>query len=381
MTWLIESTCISSGRYSPSAPRERVDVPVQRMVVGDPVDILAGLGDEVVGGSEDPLQVVVVPSHDQERCLDSGDAGIGDVAIDPAFHLVDLRHLHVFYVPHLGLFVDEGRVVGLECQIFVGGRLAAHTAGGSVVLGGELEDHLPCVADADEADPVAVDKVEGLDELDDGDLVFVLERRPVEHLPALAHVADEGPAVVVAEFDLGPVPHPGAGVAGIDQRIQDVAAGVQRLSQPPHRFSAVPRPEEDHREGTVAVGRANGDRCVETVPDLHVHERDLPPGHCLCDLYSVCVDAHLDLLTSTSSRWDTDGVEQRSDLDRSSALLVRSDGGVDDRQRPDGGVGVDLDDRFAAGRPTELFELLAEHVGPREGYGRPLLLAVGLADQ
>ena len=89
---------------------------------------------------------------------------------------------------------------------------------------------------------------------EDGEFVLELQRRPVHQVHALATVDDQRAAVVVAEFDLGAVAAPGAGVPGRQQPVHDVRV-VQDRAQPRDPATAVAVGEEDEREDAVAAGR------------------------------------------------------------------------------------------------------------------------------
>ena len=178
-------------------------------------------------------------------------------------------HLHLLDVPQPGLGVDGRGVAEPEVEELVIGRLAGHPRPEDPrVPEGQLEQHLAGVADADVAEVARIHLRVPAHVLEDGQLILELQRRPVHDLHALAPIDQQRAAAVEPEVHLGAVPPPPAGVAGGEEALHDVRAGVHPLPQPADPAPAVAVGEVDEREPPLVGGRAHHIGDVQAVTRL-----------------------------------------------------------------------------------------------------------------
>src|SRR6185437_6303747 len=160
------------------------DVSVDGMVEAHPGHVLARLLHPFIGQLENSLQVVLVPSHDQDGRVDGLNSrhGLGLISVSPDyFNILILT------------FCSFARRVGpgIHAQEFVGRRFDTYP-GVEVIFTGRLQDHLPAMAHPHSPKAVLVHVGQGLQVAQDRDQVFVVERRiRLQRAPAAADAVGE----------------------------------------------------------------------------------------------------------------------------------------------------------------------------------------------
>src|SRR5229473_1829198 len=240
-------------------------VAVRGMIEALPLHVFAGFFHPFVGQLEDALLVISLAAEDENGRVDAANAlhafGFADVFAGNV-NVVVLNF--VTFARRIGPGVDgeEFMVRGFDAD-----------AGAECKFAGGFHDHLAAVTDAHGAYTVFVDVRQALQIADDGDQIFVIERRAgLQHAALAADAVGKilrrlGLLVGVRNFVA--IVHGGDHVAAREHAILHLGKAFGQIFHLMHAFATFAGTHGDGREGAVALGLSNDDRHVEFVSGQH----------------------------------------------------------------------------------------------------------------